>query len=472
MLIGRTLKSNISNKIPLQTLTCLVLLVSSVSGDDALDQARRKFLIDGQVVDADTGEPIDSFRVLPGTPYRGAEKNAMVAVWQPHMIREMTDGVFQWPRTRGYKEMRFRVEADGYRPATTNWLGVGGPYMRFRVHLQPDPGINVIVIKPDGSPAADATIAIGQPNRGVRLEGCHVAGIDAPESSRLSDQWRRPQSVQTDTDGMCVVPAESDPVAMLAVVHRDGYREMPFARFADLGSDGVVRLRLRPWGRIRGQVIWKDRPGSGELVSVSIHRDGRYPGMISSYSTMTADASGEFAFDYIPPGHAQVGHQVKLAEDTKTSSAGVIYEYPVFHVDVQSGDTVNVDIGGKGIDVIGKLAGVGSFDDLEIAIGPPPPDVFGWVKFGNAGVGNDLQKGFAALRESDYGPLYFRDSMPVAADGSFRIENVMTGKFNLTISGSASAVTSFNATSFGETPIDLGTIQVKPRPEPIDLEES
>ncbi len=299
------MKSTGIGKTPLRGLIGLLLLISAVGADDALDQAKRQFLIDGKVVDADSGQPIESFRVLPGTPFRGVDNDSPVAVWQPHMIREMSDGVFQWPRTRGYKEMRFRVEADGYRPATTNWLGVGGPYMRLKVHLLRDPGIRVKVSKPDGTPADHATLAIGQPNRSVRLDGCRVAGVGEPESSRLSDQWRRPQSVQTDTDGRCVVPAESDPVAMLAVVHQDGYLEMPFHELIDFGSeDEVVELSLRRWGRIRGQVLWKEKPGVGELVSASVHRDGRYPGMIAAYPQAIADANGDYSLDYVPPGRA------------------------------------------------------------------------------------------------------------------------------------------------------------------------
>ncbi len=443
-------------------IAAIVSLVMPVRGEDVSADAKRMYLVDGQVVDADSGDPIKSFRVLPGTPYRG-DGNA-VAVWQPHMIREMTDGVFRWPRTRGYKEMRFRVEADGFRPATTNWLGVGGPYMRLKVHLRRDPGIRVIVLTPEGSPATDATIAIGLPNRGIRLDGCRVDGVGEPESSRLSDQWRRPETVQTDADGQCVVPAESDPNATLCVVHPDGYLEMPFSKFTELASQAPLPLELKPWGRIRGKVLWKDKPGVGERVTATIHRQQGYPGIVSAYPSAIADSRGEYLLPYIPPGQVQVGHAVQLPEGTSLSPTAVVYEYPIFHVDVQAGQTVNVDIGGKGIEVIGKLAGVESFDDVTIAIQPPAPDVFAWVKFGNPGGGNDLRQGFAALRESEYAPLYFRGSLPVADDGSFRIEDVMTGNFNLIVSGSASASASFKATSFGQDPIDLGTIQVKPQP--------
>ena len=442
----------------------ILLALGAACGADAVDEptdeARRSFLIDGQVVDADTGEPIESFRVVPGTPYRDAGNGAAVAVWQPHMIREMTDGVFQWPRTRGYKEMRFRVEADGYRPATTLWLGVGGPYMRLKVHLRRDPGIEVVVIKPDGSVADEATVAIGLPNRGVRLDQYRVDGAGEPPLSRLSDQWRRPRSVQTDALGRCRVPEETDSVAVLCVSHREGYLEMPYKEFAQRAQNPPVELELKKWGRIHGQVLWKDKPGVGETVGASIHRNDGYPGIVSSYPQAEADAAGAYAFDYVPPGAVQVGHRVKLPAGTKLSPTAVVYEYPVFHVDAQAGQSVRVDIGGAGLTVTGQLQGVESFDDVTIAIQPPAPDVFNWARFGNAGGGGDLQKGFAALRGSAYAPLYFRGSLPVAADGSFRIENVMTGQYKLTVSGAATGSASLRVTSFGENPIEMGNISV------------
>jgi hypothetical protein len=432
----------------------------AAAADEPSDEDRRAYLIDGQVIDAETGDPIESFRVVPGTPYRGTGGGAAIAVWQPHMIREMTDGVFRWPRTRGYKEMRFRVEADGYRPATTLWLGVGGPYMRLKVHLRRDPGIDVVVTKPDGSAAGQATIAIGLPNRGVRLDQYRVEGAGEPPLARLSDQWRRPQAVQTDLLGRCRVPEETDSVAVLCVSHRDGYLEMPYKEFAQLAQMPPVELQLKPWGRIDGKVYWKDKPGVGETVGATIHRNDGYPGMVSAYPRAEADAAGEYSFEYIPPGPVQVGHRVKLPAGTKLSPTAVVYEYPVFQVDVPSGQSVPVDIGGEGLTVTGQLQGVQSFDDVTIAIQPPAPDVFNWARFGNAGGGGDLQKGFAALRDSEYAPLYFRSSLPVAADGSFRIEDVMTGQYTLTVSGAATGSASLRVTSFGEDPIEMGSIPV------------
>jgi hypothetical protein len=143
---------------------------------------------------------------------------------------------------------------------------------------------------------------------------------------------------------------------------------------------------------------------------------------------------------------------------------GSNFEYPVFGVEVLADQTVNVDFGGTGVVVAGKLVGVDSYQGVTIAMQPPPPDRFGWAKLGQVGADHDLRRGFSALRESDYAPLYFRDSLPVAADGSFRIEDVMTGRFELTVSGSATGRATFTVNSQQKDLIELEPIEVKSRP--------
>ena len=56
-----------------------------------------QYLIDGRVLDADSGEPIEDFRVLPGTPFRQVRTahDPSPAVWQPHLIRICKKGRLQ-----------------------------------------------------------------------------------------------------------------------------------------------------------------------------------------------------------------------------------------------------------------------------------------------------------------------------------------------------------------------------------------
>ncbi|QDT13622.1 hypothetical protein [Planctomycetes bacterium K23_9] len=452
----------------------LVSQVGSVTAEEpALTQAEsRRLLIDGEVLDSITNERVETFRVIPGVRYNsvpGARGN--VAVWQPHMIREMKDGIFQWPRTRGYDEMRFRIEADGYRAATTTWLGKGGPHLRMKVHLRPDEGIEGVVVSPDGSLAAGATLAIGLPNRGIRLNGCKVESHDQEPANRLSDQWRRPLTIQTNDQGEFVLPYESDPSAVLCVVHESGYLEETFVDWASVldqsPSDSII-VQLEPWARIQGRVYWKDRPGQGSSINLTMHRSEPYPGLAASYSKATSDAEGNFVFAYVPPGSVQVSHVVNPPVDSAASPRGTVLEYPQESLFLKPGQTKVIEFGGEGIEVCGKLSGLDSYQGVTLSIRPPAPDVWRMPRLRNNAVGKKAPNGYVVLQKTDYAPLYFRDAIPVADDGSFCIQDVMTGQYNVWVQG-ASGSSRFNLTSEIGKPLDIGTIAVQPAPKLLEL---
>ncbi|MGB7343718.1 MAG: carboxypeptidase-like regulatory domain-containing protein [Pirellulaceae bacterium] len=421
----------------------------------------RRLLIDGEVLNADTNEPVENFRVIPGVRYNrlpGSRGN--VAVWQPHMIREMTGGVFQWPRTRGYDEMRFRVEADGFRPATTTWLGKGGPHLRMKIHMRPDNGIEGVIARPDGSLAAGAILAIGLPNRGIRLSELTVAGHDEKTLDRLSDQWRRPLTIQTNDHGEFVLPYESDPSAVICIVHESGYLEENFLDWVSQNEDASDPLIviLEPWAKIKGCVLWKDQPGVGEDIKLTIHRHEPYPGLVESFVKTTTDQQGNFLFAHVPPGSVHLSHFIT---DSNGESA---LEYPREHVTLKPGQTEVVNFGGVGTDVVGKLTGLDSYEGVTLSIRPPSPDVWNMQRFGEKALANRVQKAYAAFQNLDYAPLYFRESLSVNKDGSFRIKDVMTGQYNVWVHG-ASGSSQFSLNSSQKEPLDIGEIKVDPAPQ-------
>ena len=427
----------------------------------------RRLLIDGEVLDAQTSEPVKTFRVIPGVRYnRLPGSRGSLAVWQPHMIREMNDGVFQWPRTRGYDEMRFRIEADGYRAATTTWLGKGGPHLRMKVHLRPDAGIEGVVLTPKGKLAQGAMLAVALPNRSIRLRGYEVEGHDQQPMSKLSDQWRQPPTIKTNEQGEFVLPYETDPSAVLCVVHETGYLEDSFLNWASVTdeSNDTVMVQLEPWARIRGRVHWNDQPGRQETINFSVHRDTPYPGLIESFMSIQADDQGRFLFSHVPPGRVQISHVVTSNDEApKRSSSGL--EYPRENVLLKPGQTKRVIFGGDGMDVVGKLTGLQSYQDVTLSIRPPAPDVWNMKRFGGNAIVNEVQRGYEALQASSYAPLYFRESLPVSDDGSFRIKNVMTGQYNIWVQG-ATGSSEFQLTSSHKSPLDIGAIKVQPSPKP------
>ena len=123
------------------------------------------------------------------------------------------------------------------------------------------------------------------------------------------------------------------------------------------------------------------------------------------------------------------------------------------------------NFGGEGIEVTGKLTGLPSYESVSISIQPPAPDAWR-ARLGNVRGVNGLQAGYAALRKSDYASLYFRDNLSVEKDGSFKIGDVMTGKYNLWVNGATGAA-AFNVGTDSQPQLDIGTIMVKPSPAAI-----
>ncbi len=449
-----------------KSVGCLLLILigalPAAAAEPLSESETRRLLIDGEVLNSETSQPIEKFRVIPGVRYnRTPGSRGNLAVWQPHMIREMNDGVFHWPRTRGYDEMRFRIEADGFRAATTTWLGKGGPHLRMKIHLRPDDGIKGVVVSPSGLPAAGATFAIGLPNRSVVLDGDKVIGHDEAPLDRLSDQWRRPQTIQANQQGEFVLPYESDPSAVLCVVHETGYLEKSFSDWVSIinSSSDSMTLPLEPWAQITGRVYWKDRPGQNETIRLLVHRSSPYPGLVASYAETTSDADGNFHFKHVPPGECQLGHLVHDGDTDSVKRSSVAYEYPDTHLNLNPGQIKRVEFGGTGIDVVGHLVGLESYDGVTVSIRPPAPDVWNMQRFGGKPLANGIHNGYAALKKTDYAPLYFRESLKVDQDGHFRIQDVMTGAYNVWVQGAVGSGR-FVLNSDEDEPFDIGEIKV------------
>ncbi len=185
------------------------------------ESSTTEYVVAGRVVDAETGEPVKLFRVLPGVPFRSwRAEDETLAVWQPHLVREMKDGVLSWPRKRGYEKFCLRIEAEGYQPATSPWTGRKQPQITPEIRLQRAKYIKGVVLNSDGRAAAGATMSVSLPNSPVRLDGCRFQRQEeAPES--LSDWWRIPRMMKCDEQGRFEIPIETDPTAVLCMVHEE-----------------------------------------------------------------------------------------------------------------------------------------------------------------------------------------------------------------------------------------------------------
>ena len=403
---------------------------------------------------------IPEFRVIagvsPGSVTAKFEKRTGQAVinWQPHTCRIGKDGELVWPLDRVRAEMALRVEADGYQPQIHTGLKKANGAQHIVFMLTEDKGVAGRVLTPAGKPAAGATVAMSLPHKEIVWERGKLRGADEPLPEKPGDRWRRPLFLKTDAEGRFLLPTEFEPAAIL-VVHESGVRELAYDAWQK-----SPEITLQDWGSIRGQILWKDKPGADLDVSLIVHRDDYgYPGMVASYEDTKSDSEGRFAFDRVLPGHVQISLPIKV-EGGNISS--VTLDCMFQHVTVAAGEPTAILLGGVGRRVTGKLVGLDSWEEVTFHFHPQAPHI------GFPG-DDESWKAFNALRHSPQGPLLFRHKQPIGRDGTFTIENMLPGRYQLFVSApgfknyAASIHFIVDPETPGEKPADkdLGVITVK-----------
>ncbi len=421
---------------------------------DSPPQARPKNTIHLTVRSQIGQKPIHEFRIIAGVRPGSVGGSDATINWQPHTLRVGHDGSLDWPLEKAYEEMVLRIEADGWLPATTAWLRKGDGPKDLSLSLAEDPGIKGRVLTPSGKPAGGALLALAMVQRDAVLEDGKLRGFGEPLPEKASDRWRRPVFIQTGADGRFVAPQLKDPSAALLIVHESGVRELSFSEF-----ERAADLKLQEWGRIEGRVLWQDRPGTNEVLSLIIHRDTfGYPGVIAQYQHATSDAEGRFVFTRVLPGQVQISRPL-IRDGNELALPGL-----VTHVGVQAGGSTPVVVGGRGRTVKGRLTGRSSWDGTRLRFAPTAPHI-GFP-------GDDAEwKAYGEFQRSSIGPIFFRDGLKPEPDGSFAFPKVLPGTYQLFVDDdagqrqSAGAVTVEPEKGDGSAqPLDLGEIALDRHP--------
>ena len=450
---------------PLFTLLVAIAAGAPISAQEGSNPQSAGIAV--SVRDAKDDTPIARFRILAGVPARSVSAEFTkrtgreVVNWQPHTVRVGAAGASLWPWGRAYEEMALRVEADGYQPQSSEWIFKKAGAARVEFLLVEDRGIDGIVHQPDGTPAANATVARALVQRDVSIEGGRIRGVDQPQPEKESDRWRRPHAVTTDKFGRFRITTETDPASAIVVVHESGVAELDNAQF-----QRDPEITLKPWGEIDGRVLWKDKPGAGELVGISVARDQYgYPGMVGSYLETRTDKEGRFVVDHVLPGRVQLSRWIRLPKTPQSEAASHLFDGLYVHVDVKSGEPTLAVIGGQGRTVVGRFTGRNTWDGVTIRLHPDAPHI------GFPG-DDESWKAFGAFRESDLGPLFFRDGLKPNADGTFKIPHLLPGRYQFFVSApgvenyAASTVIVVEPETPGKAPppLDMGDIAIKPEP--------
>lgn len=244
-------------------------------------------------------------------------------------------------------------------------------------------------------------------------------------------EWGRGNLTNTDAAGLFIFPA--NPRAhSVAAVSAAGYANLRVHRSKD-----PVAIQLQPWGRVEGTVAVSARSQSVDSVVLMDDKAMQYNGAVRFGSAfhVKPDSSGSFVFENVPPGRFSV-----------YVSRGV--GIPFCHrtaVTVRPGETITVEIGGRGRTVIGQLAAAsGQITDWVKQVQfaaiqqPTPPS----AAIQQSAPPSNLTGDAAALWKVDFWQSDAASEqnrrnesfgVVVAADGSFRAEGVEPGTYTLQI---------------------------------------
>jgi uncharacterized GH25 family protein len=374
-------------------------------------QLSKSFRLSGTVVDADTGAPIKTFRLLRGSLWDPGNTNQVN--WERGSETLGSEGRYSinglQPYFGGMGRVKFMLLADGYLPQATPALSASGWHTQdFELHKGQGP--HGIVKLPGGGPVAGAEVALlGMGYLSLGKGTFRTVGGN-------NDSF----VAHTDTNGAFTLPAAL-PSPTIVSVHAEGFAEVTGDQLAT--NTTVV---LEPWGKVEGTLWLTHDVGTNEDVMIADGTGTGVSGINFDWSIFktTTDDQGRFSFPLVPPGKRQV---VRLIPQGGRSWMWAD-QTPVTVIPAQ---TTNVTIGGSGCRLIARLVASDPTQKIDWESGrfslhtefPRPPTQFKSRQ--EAEEWNNSPAARAAREQYRHYPVTVR------SEGSLRVDNVPTGKYTL-----------------------------------------
>jgi len=243
------------------------------------------WIVSGTVLDAETGQPIKRFRVLPAKVKKvhnySTGKEELVDVWFPNREVIGTNGHFTVRMPFQAQQGRLAVTAEGYLPVTSSILPHG--QTNWTCRLRRGTGPSGRILTPDGQPAAQVSVAYVLDSASLRLDASGRILVSTPlEEIRL-----------TDEEGRFVFPPLFGKRFLIAT-GPEGFLILPAKK---VGTNAT--LRLQRWAQITGRILCEGRPATNEVVLIEPHLAVSINLEIPKACT---DSNGRFLCPHVPPG--------------------------------------------------------------------------------------------------------------------------------------------------------------------------
>ncbi|MEJ7638012.1 MAG: redoxin domain-containing protein, partial [Singulisphaera sp.] len=417
--------------------------------------------ISGTVTDATTGKPVEKVTAIPVLEFSPGHLH----VERQHGKRFPGPG-YALECDRTDVAYRVRIEAEGYRSAMSDAVRAGAPDPTFDFRLQPAPPTRGRVVDARGRPVEGARVYLSTHSQSLSIE------------LENENAWPSNQTARTDGQGVFSFPAQFERYAVVAI-HDKGYAEV------DLEPDRQPgELAMRDWARVEGRLLQAGRPVLEAWINFEPLRPhlGAEPHIQDNYSVKTG-RDGRFVLPRVPPVKSRVRPQLSVWRDYPITSSRSV------PLDLRPGERVEVDLGGNGTLVTGRVVLTGESAakiDLPKSLnwllrkspGIEPPAQLRSLGFDVRGGWNNAwtstSEGLAYLKTLDH---YF---VTLDRDGRFRISGVPAGDYDFAIrlyeppeggclvSPVGSRIVPFRVTEEAArgAAFDLGDIAIKATPGP------
>ena len=303
----------------------------------------------GTVVDAETGEPIPSFKILTGNVFLSKIPQGDVVLSNPRLLGEGRDGQFDWPNLHRFDGSRLQVEAEGYLESVSDERPASDSDQEYIFKLYRAAVLTGQVVTPDGSLVEDAVVSLAGGGMGPVMQ--------SPGKLLDPNPGFGATRTRTDHEGKFRLKLKLGAHGV-AVVHESG---SALVTFADATNNPVV---LQSWGAIDGTLYLNGQPAPKQSVMVNGYQKlDADPKVLFSFGyTTSTDEQGRFHFNKVLPGEHTVSREVGYTG----GGMGVIVNFDLdVKVKVVSGQVASVELRRAGRPVTGRIVFQGTSDDVH-----------------------------------------------------------------------------------------------------------
>ncbi|MDR2168902.1 MAG: carboxypeptidase regulatory-like domain-containing protein [Planctomycetaceae bacterium] len=318
--------------------------------------------ISGKITDAETNKPVQNFKV-----YRGMGSETGDEMYWEIMPNSNNDATYFISEDYPSDHFRVKIEAEGYEPAISRKISPNEGTITIDLPLkklstkQLDEILKGTVLNPDKTPAAEANVVLITPKHKEHTTRIQYGAIMIQDDEITLEDKKF--AVKTDKNGNFKfewINFEEEHYTKESRTRNDDYvlyvmGKSGFKRITQNEMKNVFNkepIILEKWGRIEGVAKLGTKPASNFIIEYRPsfgEGDSPSSSLFPSWQILSkSDENGKFCIEQIPPGKGYISRNVFNKERLHNFVERK-------RINIISTKTTNVQIGGEGRPVEGKI---------------------------------------------------------------------------------------------------------------------